>query len=100
VFLGDTWMWSRLFELGQGERRLVQTTTGAPVGPPPPLSGASAFPHEPLELTDTGRAVLAGEADRAALLPLDRWVGGVHVTGPEPVWRWDRATGHAVPGGR
>src|SRR3954449_5045091 len=35
AFLGDTWMWARLHELGQGERRLVQTSGGAPVRPPP-----------------------------------------------------------------
>jgi hypothetical protein len=99
-FLGDTWMWSRLYELGQGERRLVQTTDAAPLDPPPPLSGADGFPRRELQLTDAGRAVLAGEADRAALLPLDRWVGGIHVTGPEPAWRWDRAIGRAVGGGR
>jgi len=49
-------------------------------------------------LTDRGRAVLDGEADRCALVPLDRWLGGIHLTGPEPAWRWDRATGRAVSG--
>jgi hypothetical protein len=100
VFLGDAWMWSRLFELGQGEHRLVQTTDGAPLGPPPPRPGSDGFARQALELTAAGRAVLAREADRAALLPLDRWVGGIHVTGPEPAWRFDRATGRAVSGGR
>jgi hypothetical protein len=99
-FLGDTWMWTRLYELGQGDRRLVETTAGAPLTPPPPLSESDGFPRQALALTDAGRAVLAGEADRAALLPLDRWVGGIHVTGPEPAWRWDRAIGRAVAGGR
>jgi hypothetical protein len=96
AFLGDTWMWTRLHELGQGERRLVQTRAGAPLGPPPPLPGSEAFTAQELELTDDGRAVLAGEADRAALVPLDRWVGGTRVRGPEPAWRFDRARGRAV----
>ena len=95
-FLGDTWMWTRLHDLGQGAERLVQTTAGEPVGAPPPRPGGERFTEQELELTDTGRAVLAGEADRAALLPLDRWVGGIHVTGPEPAWRWDRRAGRAV----
>lgn len=43
-------------------------------------------------LTAGGRAVLAGEADAAALLaPLDRWVGGVHHR-TTPVTRYDPAT--------
>jgi hypothetical protein len=95
-FLGDTWMWTRLHDLGRGDDRLVQTTAGAPLGAPPPQSDSNGFTRAELELTDTGRAVLAGDADRAALVPLDRWVGGTRVTGPEPVWRWDRATGRAV----
>jgi hypothetical protein len=95
-FLGDTWMWTRLAGLGTGADALVQTAGGAPLGPPPPQSDANGFLAHELELTDTGRAVLAGEADRAALVPLDRWVGGIHVTGPDPAWRWDRATARAV----
>ena len=96
AFLGDTWMWNRLAALGSGDDRLVETADGAPLGPPPPRPGSEGFADREIALTPTGRAVLDGEADRAALLPLDRWVGGIHVTGPEPAWRWDRATGRAV----
>ncbi|MEA2286442.1 MAG: hypothetical protein QOJ21_2485 [Solirubrobacteraceae bacterium] len=97
-FLGDAWMWRRLWELGQGDRRLVQGSDGEPLGPPPPLPGGEGFEHREIELADDGRAVLAGEADRAGLVPLDRWVGGTHVTGPRPAWRWDRATQRSVSG--
>jgi hypothetical protein len=41
-------------------------------------------------LTDTGRRVLAGEADAVALRGVDRWQGGVQLKGTGPVWRWDR----------
>src|SRR3954449_6952781 len=95
-FLGDTWMWTRLSALGHGDDRLVQTTAGEPLGPPPPRSDANGFTAAELELTENGRAALAGEADRAALVPLDRWGGGMHVPGSEPAWRWDRATARAV----
>lgn len=44
-----------------------------------------------LSLTDEGRAVLAGNADRVRLCGIDRWLGGVHLTGTGPVWRWDTA---------
>ena len=96
AFLGDTWLWERLYDLGQGDRRLVQTSAGEPLGPPPPRPGSDGFTAVELELTDTGRAVLAGEADRAALVPLDRWVGGIRLRGPEPAWRFDPARGRAV----
>jgi len=42
-------------------------------------------------LTDAGRAVLAGEADAVRLNGIDRWLGGVHLSGPEAAWRWDPA---------
>lgn len=45
---------------------------------------------ETVSLTEAGRAVLGGEADAMALNEIDRWLGGVHLTG-EPSWRWNRA---------
>jgi len=40
--------------------------------------------------TSLGAGVLAGRADRLALVPLDRWLGGVHLRPGAPLWRWDR----------
>jgi hypothetical protein len=56
------------------------------------LPDARAFAAAQLVLTDDGRAVLAGEADRVELLGVDRWVGGTHLE-PGRVWRRDRVTG-------
>ena len=42
-----------------------------------------------LALTDDGRAVLAGEQDRVALIGFDRWLGGLHVCADGDLWRWD-----------
>ena len=44
-----------------------------------------------VELTPTGREVLAGRADRVEECGLERWLGGVHLAAPGPLWRWDRA---------
>jgi uncharacterized protein DUF1835 len=96
AFLGDSWMWVRLSSLGAGDGRLVETRAGEPLGPAPPAPGSDGYARQEIALTDRGRAVLDGDADRCALVPLDRWVGGIHLTGPEPAWRWDRATGRAV----
>ena len=43
-------------------------------------------------LTDTGRAVLAGEQDRIGICGIDRWLGGVHL-GSADLWRWDDKPG-------
>jgi hypothetical protein len=41
-------------------------------------------------LTDYGRQLLAGQADWITLQGgIDRWLGGVHLTGEQPQWRWD-----------
>ena len=40
-------------------------------------------------LTSAGAAVLAGAEDRVQLCGVDRWLGGVHLQGKGPVWRWD-----------
>ena len=45
-----------------------------------------------LRPTAAGGRVLAGEADHVALNGIDRWVGGVHLHGPEVPWRWDEGT--------
>jgi hypothetical protein len=45
-----------------------------------------------LRPTPAGRQVLRGEADHVALNGIDRWVGGVHLQGPEARWRWDEGT--------
>jgi len=78
-FLGDTWFFRTLSALGQGENRLVEGD-GAPLPPPPPLSDGQSFMRLELHVTDAGERVLRGEANRVALLGIDRWVGGTHVT--------------------
>ncbi len=68
-FQGDVWILRALAEL-EGATPLVSLTEGS------------------AELTDAGRRVLAGDADRIELLGIDRWVGGTHLA-PGAVWRWD-----------
>jgi hypothetical protein len=91
-FLGDTWFFRTLAELGQGPNRLLETTEGEPLPAAPPLGDAQRFVALPLRLTAAAERVLAGEADRVELLGIDRWVGGTHVT-TASVWRWDAESG-------
>jgi hypothetical protein len=59
------------------------------------VSAASEETHSKLRLddevtlTDEGRQVLAGKVDRIALCGIDRWLGGVHLTGHHVPWRWN-----------
>ena len=45
--------------------------------------------HGTIALTESGRAVLAGQLDRIATCGIDRWYGGVHLQGKNGIWRWD-----------
>jgi hypothetical protein len=47
------------------------------------------LPKGTIALTDTGRAVLAARVDRVERCGIDRWLGGVHLKGSDPIWRWD-----------
>src|SRR5262245_59136480 len=50
-----------------------------------------------VEITDAGRAVLEGRADRIKALGIDRWLGGVHLRGHSVPWRWDTEAQRIVP---
>jgi len=88
AFIGDAWAWKRLYEL-------VPLVEELPA--PPPLGDPREFAASAVTLTQLGRDVLAGKADRVALTPVDRWLGGTHVDGS---WRWDAATRRLRPPGR
>lgn len=70
VFMGDLAFFAHIRPLSRPPRPLMREMDGV------------------FELTGDGREVLAG-ADRVALSGLDRWLGGVHLTGSGPLWRWD-----------
>lgn len=50
------------------------------------------YQRSTISLTDFGVALLAGEADFAALNSVDRWWGGTRLTN-ENLWRWDEGSG-------
>jgi DNA-binding transcriptional MerR regulator len=83
IFLGDAWAWKRLAEL-------VPLVEELP--PPPPLGDPREFTTAPVTLTKLGRDVLAGNADRIEVAPVDRWLGGTHLSA-ERDWRWDPKSG-------
>ena len=44
-------------------------------------------------VTSLGREALAGSVDHLRLNGINRWLGGVHLTVGQPVWRWDERAG-------
>jgi hypothetical protein len=90
VFMGDAAFLVHLRALMQGPRPLVRVTTAGAV------SVKALSLDDELTLTDDGRRVLAGDADRVTLCGIDRWLGGVHLRGRGPVWRWHHGRGALV----
>lgn len=80
-YMGDSTFLLYLRGLARGARPLVTL----------PADLTQLVPGEPasVRITADGLAVLAGELDWPALAPLDRWLGGVHLQGSAPPWRWD-----------
>ena len=83
--LGDSQFWSELKRLRDSSNPVINMSgfddkTGA--------FDSNQFHEAHLELTKTGRAVLAGEQDFLELNRIDYWLGGVHLSN-EHLWRWD-----------
>ena len=81
-YLGDTWAFAMMDRMAQGPAPLLEAEPADR-----PVDRETA-----LRLTGAGEEVLAGTADHVALNGLDRWIGGVHLSGHEVPWRWSEAT--------
>lgn len=83
--MGDSQFWCALKRIGEARDPLI-TISGIAASNSNRYHGAS------FELTETGRAVLAGERDFIELNGIDLWLGGVHLV-DGLVWRWDAHAG-------
>lgn len=81
VFMGDSSFLVHLASLLRSPRPLIRSSSPA----------AELALDATIDLTDDGRGVLSGALDRVRDCGIDRWLGGVQVSGHGPVWRWDDA---------
>lgn len=91
VFLGDVVFALVVARLGRGVHPLLEAADGARITLPGDPDETARFWNRPVALTATGRLVLEGRVDAARINGINRWVGGVHLHGHEPAWRWDSA---------
>ena len=73
-FLGDLMFWPVL-------RRLARADS-------PAITPFDSW-ATPIALADLGEALLAGSADWCRANGVERWLGGMHLAGRRPPWRWD-----------
>ena len=82
-YIADSSFWHVVKELESARPALVSVAGTATV--------SGRLPDATIALTDAGRSILGGHVDRVERCGLDRWLGGVHLTGAHPMWRWDDA---------
>jgi hypothetical protein len=98
-FLGDWSFWQYVYDLSQVSTPLVVRQDGGAFVLPAfsnTTARQTAFLEQELVLTELGRSVLASQQDWMQLHGIDRWLGGVHLSGHEPAWRWDQTQGRVV----
>jgi hypothetical protein len=82
VWLGDaTWLWY-VDRLAGGARPLLAYEADTDGGPADPM-------HRRAAITEVGRDALWGAVDAIWINGIDRWIGGVHLSGRDVRWRWD-----------
>jgi hypothetical protein len=91
-------MEERVFMTDLSFAHVVRTLAeaGLPLVELHPPGEHGAFARQAVALTPLGRQVLAGHIDHARLNGVDRWIGGVHLRGRNPGWRWDVERGVVV----
>ena len=88
AFMGDWSFWDRLDGLANAASPLIEGLTGSPFRPDWSEEQRATYFKSDVEMTDFGAQVLAGKQDHATRNPIDRWVGGTHLTN-DALWRWD-----------
>ena len=85
-YIADSWFVDRARALSGASLVDLSITADQP----------GALPAGTIALTRSGREVLGGAADRVGRCGIDRWLGGVHVHGHGPAWRWSARSGRLV----
>ncbi|MDP6117900.1 MAG: DUF1835 domain-containing protein [Planctomycetota bacterium] len=86
VFFGDLSFFMHLNRLARGVSPPIEMEFGhSDQGD----SGRADYLKQSVFITDQGRSVLSGKVDNVAINGIDRWIGGAHLTGDKPLWRWD-----------
>ena len=89
LFLGDATFAIYVERLSAGREPLVLREDGQVIQAPRGRGPAPEFWQSQVMLPPLGRAVLEARADYVRTNGIDRWLGGVHLSGSEAQYRWD-----------
>jgi len=96
AFMGDQSFWRWLDGLAFAPVPLISGVRPGGIAAARSREEIRAYLTARISVSDAGRAVLAGKADFLALNPIDRWLGGTHLTKGN-IWRWDHQQGLLIP---
>ena len=94
---GDWQIWTHLKNLSSVSNPLI--TIHKVEKPSRPLTSGD-FMQAYFKMTDTGKAILTGNSDMLNRNDIDVWLGGVHLSGHNPLWRWNEANERLVQDNR
>ncbi|MHA1537074.1 MAG: DUF1835 domain-containing protein [Alphaproteobacteria bacterium] len=83
---GDTMYWAWLRRLARGRMPVLSIT-----GPENWHLDRELAAETTIGPTRAGQVLLNGGGDWAKFAGIERWLGGVHLQGSQPAWRWDEA---------
>jgi len=92
-FMGDRTFLRVVQQLAASEAPLVVFEDGAGVNDGTGPQEDNGYWDRRLCITDAGRRVQSGQTDRSRFQPFNVWLGGVHLKGSRPGWRWNPMRG-------
>lgn len=93
IFLGNTAFALYVERLSRIREPLILRSDGELMTSPRGAADCRVFWTSEVKLTDAGRRVLEARNDHVKLNGVNRWLGGVHLSGHEAHWRWDEESG-------
>ena len=84
--MGDFQFWLALKRLSDAREPLLTISNGSRANQ---ALSSDKLLKTSFEMTAKAEAALTGEADFVAMNGIDLWLGGVHLSEKDKLWRWD-----------
>ena len=91
--IGDAMLFERMWGFASDESPAIEAIEGNSLSK---VQSARAFIQTPVRLTEFGRQLVGANADYVVANGLNRWVGGVQLSGTDIRWRYDASARQVV----
>jgi len=90
LFMGNTSFYRLLIAMASAAHPVIEVADMTDLKLIEQNSAFETWTHSPVRIIETGLRVLNGQDDYVKLNGIDCWRGGVHLSGAESAWRWDK----------